>query len=117
MTRARTIAACHASVSFSDLLHRFGKLVETEHGKIARIDGGGARDSNLRPLEGLYVDATVRQLSAPVQPYDEARAAAYRADWQETDRLMDEAWQAFMQHGDRHRYKADCRRVIERKAP
>jgi hypothetical protein len=82
MTRARTIAACHASV-VQEFIPEWTPSYTME-----------------------------RQLAQPA--YDEARAAAYRADWQETDQLMDEAWQAFMQHGDRHRYRADCRRVIER---
>lgn len=81
-------------------------------GKIARSYGADY-DADATPLRDLEIDARVRKVRAP-SIVDTPFTQTLRTDWQETERLMDEAFTRFRSHRNGARYKAECTAIVER---
>jgi len=97
--------------SLADLHYRLGQAVADGDGKIRANDH--VFPANDVPLEGLRLDCVVRRIHPPALRETE-RVAEIRADFAMTERLMDEAWKRFMQHGSRQRYRAECLKIRTR---
>lgn len=99
--------------SLADLHFELGQRL----GACGGISVNGHRYTNAdlaeSPLAGLQIDAAVR-MPRPVEMPDTPSIRKWQAEWDETGRLMSEAYDAYHVHRDPARYRADCSAIIAR---